>query len=223
ERLVAEMVRAMALGVGGDNGLGDLGQRFLQANVCGHGKLLGSRGLARACQVLEVSKGENHGGRTEGEVDHLSGVTARRPPDDRRSRANNGGAERSWPTSRTPSPWIGLWRTRPIVEPSKSGVNSPQVIFGRPAGKIQQIGHCRHWQPRARNAGASNLPGALRDVPNLQAGKAWPEGECWFSSVGSSKRFPAPKSRRCHCVRLGEPAGELVGLRFADWRCLPTQ
>ena len=36
QRLVAEVVDVPALGVGGDQRLGDLGQTFLQANVGGH-------------------------------------------------------------------------------------------------------------------------------------------------------------------------------------------
>ena len=40
KRLVAEVVDVPALGVGGDQRLGDFGQTFLQSNVGGHGERL---------------------------------------------------------------------------------------------------------------------------------------------------------------------------------------
>ena len=50
QRLVAEVAGAAALGVGGDERLGDLGQRFLQTNVGGHG-VASSAGCSRCGAV----------------------------------------------------------------------------------------------------------------------------------------------------------------------------
>ena len=124
QRLVAEVAGAAALGVGGDDRLGDLRQRFLQTNVRGHG-----------VPPIVRERYADRGGAARTRGPHIG----RRPP-------STDAAQDVMRSERTACT-IGCRATTPgvprvIVETNRSV--KCRSFLDRIAGKMQENGSCCH-------------------------------------------------------------------------------